>query len=283
MKILSKQSIRKNLEIFRLNQLSKFDNSKNVFFRKYEYVPALFRELKDRSDPCILISGNSDYPVTKEFLDLTPPCIKKWFAQVVVVNDTRLIPLPLGVENVKECLVKGQGPVALRYLNCSPYGLDKKSTLSNPITAIPTKKIYANFATHTNNERIGVAKICKEVTCIECDSHAQPQDNAPLSFSQYAKNVLDHDMVVCPEGNAPADTHRFWEVLYMNRVPIVKRTQGVAPFLDLPVVVLEDWEQLRDESFLYSEFHRVKDNPEELLDSSYWKDRVQREINYNNI
>jgi hypothetical protein len=84
-------------------------------------------------------------------------------------------------------------------------------------------------------------------------------------------------MAVCPRGNAPADTHRFWEVLYMNRVPIIKLNQGNKYFTELPVIILDDWQQLKDKSFLDSEWERVKDNPKEMLDMLYWEKLIQNE------
>ncbi len=264
------------MRVFRLNELSKFDNSKNVFFRKYENVLTLFNQLRGRTDPCILISGNSDYPVTKDLLDQAPPCIKKWFAQVVCIEDPRLVALPFGVENIEDATVEGQGNVPRRYKNGSPYGEEKKNLLTYPISKRkPTRKIYANFATHTNNERVGIAKICESANFITCEAHAQPQDQAPLSFSEYTEQILDHDMVVCPEGNAPADTHRMWEVLYMNRVPIIKWSRGVSPFTDLPVVVINDWEYLKNEKYIYHEFSKVKNNSRRMLDIKFWEDQVK--------
>ena len=84
-------------------------------------------------------------------------------------------------------------------------------------------------------------------------------------------------MVVCPRGNAPAETHRFWEVLYMNRVPIIKLNQGNRYFTELPVIVLDDWQQLKDKSFLDTEWERVKDNSKEMLDMLYWEKLIQNE------
>ena len=95
------------------------------------------------------------------------------------------------------------------------------------------------------------------------------------SYKEFADKVLDHKMVVCPRGNAAADSHRFWEVLYLGRVPIVKYKKGIAPFLELPVIVLDDWDKLLDLEFLQDEYDKVKNNPKDMLDISYWVERVR--------
>ena len=78
-------------------------------------------------------------------------------------------------------------------------------------------------------------------------------------------------MIVCPRGNAPAETHRFWEVLYLGRIPIIKKNKGNSFFLELPVIALEDWEQLADLEFINSEYEKVKNNSKEMLKMSYWE------------
>ena len=63
----------------------------------------------------------------------------------------------------------------------------------------------------------------------------------------------------------------------MNRVPIIKLNQGNKYFTELPVIVLDDWQQLKDKSFLDSEWERVKDNSKEMLDMLYWEKLIQNE------
>jgi hypothetical protein len=63
----------------------------------------------------------------------------------------------------------------------------------------------------------------------------------------------------------------------MNRVPIIKLNQGNKYFTELPVIVLDDWQQLKDKDHLDSEWERVKDNPKEMIDMLYWEELIQNE------
>ena len=101
-------------------------------------------------------------------------------------------------------------------------------------------------------------------------------NNVP--YQLFIAEILDHRMSVCPRGNAPADSHRFWEVLYMNRVPIVKRSKGLSYFLDLPVVCLDDWDELNDENHINEQYEKVKNNSREKLDMSFWEKKILNEL-----
>ena len=256
------------MKFFRFNDLSKLDNNKNIFFRKYEFVLSLFEQAKYRDDPFILISGNSDYPVTDELLSMAPPSLKKWFCQVVQVDSPLVVPVPFGLENTEECAVEMQGSVP------GPWRTLKKETLETPPQRDPTKEVYANFNFGNYFGRNRVAQICQNLPHITCHIYNKPQDHAPLSFYDYALNILDHKMVVCPRGNAPADTHRLWEVIRFGRVPIVKSKFPLESFLEAPIIALSDWNQLSDLDFLNSEYERVKNNPKDLAYSIYWENLI---------
>ena len=54
------------------------------------------------------------------------------------------------------------------------------------------------------------------------------------------------------------DTHRLWEVLYLGGIPIVLHKSFMAVYADeLPIVVVNDWQQLEDTNFLESKHHEL--------------------------
>ena len=53
--------------------------------------------------------------------------------------------------------------------------------------------------------------------------------------------MLDHLFIACPEGKG-TDTHRFWETLYMGRYPVILHNKVSVDFSDLPVLILNKWE-----------------------------------------
>ena len=64
----------------------------------------------------------------------------------------------------------------------------------------------------------------------------------------YLEEVAAHRLVLCPEGNG-ADTHRFWETLYLGGIPVVlEKSYGgrIARYLSLPCLLVDSWDDLSD-------------------------------------
>ena len=246
------------------NNFANLHNGIDTFFCKTDYLPQLFAELQNYEVPSTLISGNSDYPIVDGLVDMAPSCITRWFGQCINTDKTHVFPLPYGLENTEECIRTGHG---VGY----PERICKVETAKNPPQRTPLKSTYANFGLNTHGERKELSHICKQASHITCNIAEVCWDRP---YDIFVNEVLDHEMVVCPRGNAPAETHRFWEVLYMNRIPIIKLNKGNSFFTELPVIVLNDWNQLEDTTFLLEELKRVKNNPTRMLDMSYWVDLI---------
>ena len=249
------------------NKLALLHNNKDIFFCKTDHLQSLFEYLASYTTPITLITGNSDYAITDEMINMAPSCVKLWFGQVMNSDNPIATALPFGIENSEHCILgemQGYG---------HPGGAKKVEIAITPPKKTPTKLVYANFSIWTNKERDRVAQLCRDSPHITYDcAHIRTLD----SYEEFVDNVLDHQMVVCPEGNAPAETHRFWEVLYMGRTPIIKYNKGLSSFTELPVIVLSDWNQLEDITFLEEELKRVKNNPTRMLNMSYWADKIIR-------
>lgn len=258
------------MNVIQFNKFAKFHNGKNVFFCKTDFLPALFQELQDYATPSVLISGNSDYPITNEIVSVAPKCIKKWFGQSMVSDSPIVQAMPYGIENTVDCLLKGHGIGHGRHY--------KIQMAENPPSRSSSRNIYANFSLDTHPIRRKVNNICENkdyITDRIAKSHTQI-NNTP--YQLFISEILDHKMTICPRGNAPADSHRFWEVLYMDRVPIVKRNKGLESFLDLPVVCLDDWNELESVDLINEKYKKVKNNSREMLDMSYWENKILNAI-----
>jgi hypothetical protein len=261
-----------NSEIIQFNKFAKFHNGKNVFFCKTDYLPELFTALRSYKVPSILISGNSDYPITDELVSKAPPCLKKWFSQCVNTDHPMMCGLPYGIDNHEDYIMDG-----ICHGAGWPHAKEKLSLLSNSPNRHPHKEVYANFSLHTHPIRQEVYEICESSPHVTVKISKDHEEANSKPYVKYLMDIVDHKMVACPRGNAPAETHRFWETLYMNRVPIIKKNKGNSFFTELPVIVLEDWEQLANLEFLESEWEKVKDNSREMLKMSYWEELILNE------
>jgi hypothetical protein len=74
--------------------------------------------------------------------------------------------------------------------------------------------------------------------------------------------------MICPQGNG-VDCHRNWEVLYLKRVPIMKRTAYLQElYKDYPVLWVDDYAEVTKTLLTNSEdlYDRARNLDNNLLD-----------------
>lgn len=250
-------------EIIEINKLSQLHNGSSIVFCKTDFILEEFKAIEQLESDVTLITGNSDYCITEELVALAPSNVKHWFCQNKMTADPRVKSIPIGLENTVECSRPGHGYV---WGHASP----KLEYLTSLSASTPSKLVYSNFNTNTNPMIRGfVRAVSEKANFITWESHG-------TDYNSYVQNCLKHLMVVCPEGNGP-DTHRFWETLYMGRVPIARLTRATEDFKDLPVVWLNDWTELKDKSLILDKFDKAKSKSRDLCLNSYWMRLI---INY---
>ncbi len=94
------------------------------------------------------------------------------------------------------------------------------------------------------------------------------------SFKKFAKNMAECKFVVSPEGLGP-DCYRTWEALLVGSIPIVKRTATEPLFEGLPVLIIDDWQEITQE-FLEKKWedYRAQRYHIEKLFMEYWLDTI---------
>jgi hypothetical protein len=257
------------MKIFQQNILSSLHDGKYCHFMKYEFIQEEIEHIKQRGQSCVIISGNSDYAHTQEmveYVDREVPCITKWFAQNLYATHERAEALPLGVTNIIESSRGDKHGVARideRHTEKLKYMHDDGST--------PAHDIYANFNIQTNlAKRRPVMQRCVNVPHIDTNV-------STVSLQEYFAQCRNSKMIVCPEGNG-IDTHRFWETLYINRVPITLRNKAMNHFSKLPVVWLNDWSELEKLDPILEQYYRVKDKPKVMCGVDFWINKITSEI-----
>ena len=58
----------------------------------------------------------------------------------------------------------------------------------------------------------------------------------------YFIELASHKYAICPRGNG-LDTHRLWECLYLNTIPIVIK-DDFPNITNLPIIILNNWDEL---------------------------------------
>ncbi len=168
----------------------------------------------------VLMTGNSDHEITSEYLDLlNDNRLVAWYAQNIRIAHPRLRALPIGLENSQWW---PEGPRAV--VECG----------------LAIRKInlcYLNFALGTHPVRQWAFEIASKLKSVTIDEN-QPKP-------QYLNRLARHKFSLCPRGNG-IDTHRFWESTYVSTIPIIIKDDWCQSFASLPVLVLDDYDSLRD-------------------------------------
>lgn len=101
---------------------------------------------------------------------------------------------------------------------------------------------------------------------------------------KYRRLISQYKYSLCPEGNC-IDTHRLWESLYLNTIPIVIYTPMFKYYykLGIPLLILYSWSDLADLNldnlnFFYDEHKEwFKNKP---LFFNFWKETIQSKIHF---
>lgn len=198
-----------------------------------------------------LITHNGDKCVEYGFV---PDNLVKWYAQNLNHKNTKIEPLPIGLENdhwhpqkrlALNSLSKNNSNRKLKALaqfNPATFPSERGDLLSGVLDG----KIFADAAPCINGQW----------------------------FDQYANNLKNYSFCLCPRGNG-IDTHRIWESLYLGCIPIIKYHMTHEFEYDLPIIFVEDWLEVT-ESFLQQKIidfdFSLFNSP--ILTQEYWKNRI---------
>ena len=201
----------------------EIDNKSTIFCYTHllNNSDALINTLKMLKNPFKLFFHNSDGNFDKNHLILFDklPLLKCVYTQNMNVICDNVYPLPIGFANS----MWKHGDASI-YKEIIEMRVDK------------TKDIYFNFNIATSS--------AKRTKCFNEISALGVKWNNNLSYKEYLIELKRHKFAICPEGNG-IDTHRFWECLYMNVIPICKKnilTQHYSKIF--PIILLDEWKDL---------------------------------------
>lgn len=231
------------------------DQLKNgsIIYTHTVYVKSLLDIIQNQDKNVIIITHNYDWNINSTHI--VPNNVIKWFAQNVDVNNPKLESIPIGLEN--------------RWWFVD---VRKKEKMLNKLDS---PKIFNNLVYVNHNINTNPPKRTLPYQLLENKSYATIKHGLNgQGFDEYLDDIYNHKFVICPEGNG-IDTHRTWECLYVNTIPIEKRNINNQFYTDLPICFVDDWEEIT-ETFLENEYIRIKNNEWNLnkLDFNYWKNKI---------
>ena len=207
----------------------------------------------------ILISHNSDYSINSSILPLVK-LPRYWFAQNALIKHERITPIPIGLERIRWFPLMRKREILLEFLNRSD--------------TCPIKLCLANFSLTTN---YAVRKKCLD-KCAPFSTVSVLDLVGQEPYRFFLDSVMNHFFVLCPEGNG-VDTHRFWETLYLGRIPIVTSNPLTESFKDLPILIVPSWDSISSQTLItyLDEFNagRIEFSLDKL-DFLYWKNIIKQ-------
>lgn len=253
------------IDTLQINKFSDLHDGKNIIFCKTDFLLQEFEYIKTLPNEVILISGNSDYVIDENIYKYKPDNVKSWYAQNLMIKKQNLYSLPIGLENCLPAKRDGHG------VGWGERVLLKENAINNQKQVTPTKFIYSNFNISTNfQHRNYVKEACEKAQHIDWEPPT-------LSIQDFMNKMLEYEAVICPIGNGP-DTHRFFEVLYMNRIPIVFDLMTYDNLhKEYPSIFINDIKQLKDYDFLKSKIEEEKNKiwDKEILCMNYWIQKIK--------
>ena len=201
------------------------------------HINKLINILKKMKNPFKLIFHNSDAKFSNKDLILFKelPLLECVYTQNMDVNYDKVIPLPIGLAN--ERWKHGDSEI---YKEIYETSIEK------------TKEIYFNFSVNTNPS--------KRNKCRADIMGKGIKWNKDLSYREYLIELKRHKYAICPEGNG-IDTHRFWECLYMDTIPICLKNRITEHYKKyFPIILLDKWKDLDVNELVYSKIdHKYLD------------------------
>ena len=163
----------------------------------------------------------------------------------------------------------------------APYGLQRQmhpgdnrsqtiEKLSQEMDVEPNNLLYINHSTYTNpKERVGINEIFKGEywACV---------DTERVGYEEFLSKIKDHKFMVCPIGNA-LDCHRNWEVLFLRRVPVMKRHPYLEKLYEnYPVLFVDRYEDVTQKLLIESNhlFETVRTLDFKELSLPYFYDKI---------
>jgi hypothetical protein len=220
----------------------------DLVFLKTKYLPKFAKYMHPFiKKPYILIThnGDEDIPGNYSYL-LEDPKLIKWYGTNAVQAHSKLIPLPIGFGND---------------LGIQP--MPEEIIAENQRNPLPKKRLcYLNFNPRNHSEREKVYNYFIRQPFCFVDSSKR--------YSDYIAEVMQSKFTVSPRGNG-FDCTRVWESLLVGTIPILKRSPLDPLYLDLPVLIVENWGEICEE-FLESKFEEIVAKPYNLskLYADYW-------------
>lgn len=210
------------------NNLESSISKNNIIFVKTDDLSNFYNKIHNNINVKnkIIVTHNSDCEIDYKYTTQLNN-IKKQYSQNCLITHNNLTPIPIGIENSQW------------FDHKIFHDIRKRTDIKKE------KDIYFMFSLTTHISRNECYEKLKN----------KLQWNNKLSKKDYFVELKKHKYAICPRGNG-IDTHRIWECLYLDVIPIMLKSESVN-IDNLPIIFLNDWNEL-DINNLNSKFNNIK-------------------------
>ena len=176
----------------------------------------------------IIFTNLEDTPTDEYIFDAIPENVLCISAVNAIAHGGKVIPAPYGVQ---------------RRMNPQDNRIGSIEQYMDNIPSKPSGLLYVSHNENSNSERRGIKDLFDGKEWAEVN-----QNRAP--YSVFLHNLANSKFMICPKGNG-IDCHRNWEVLYMRRVPVMRRHPYLVElYKDYPVLFVDKYSDVTEELLL---------------------------------
>lgn len=173
----------------------------------------------------IIFTNLEDTPIDEYIFDAIPDNVLCISAVNALANGGKVIPAPYGLQ---------------RRMHRGDTRIEDIKSYMKLLPQNPPGLLYVSHNESSNSERVGIKEIFKNKSWAKVNTER-------VSYSVFLYNLSQSKFMICPRGNA-IDCHRNWEVLYMRRVPIMKKHPYLEKlYKDYPVLFVENYSDVTEE------------------------------------
>ena len=176
----------------------------------------------------IIFTNLEDTPTDEDIFDAIPKNVLCISAVNAIEHGGKVIPAPYGVQR--------------RMSRLDTRIEQLKNAMGKDLD--PPLQFYINHNDNSHPERVGLKDLFRNWATVE---------DQRVDYTNFLLNLARHKFVLSPRGNA-IDCHRHWEVLYMRRVPVMKRHPYLEElFKDYPVLFVDKYSDITKDLLLENE------------------------------
>lgn len=245
----------------------KKNNSINVFNK---YDPNSNQLLTNKQK---LLIYQTDDPFDKNKEWLCEKYNKIYSVNNKILRNLNIISLPLGIVDTAETI---SFATCYKKRDFSLFNL--LCECRDNFNEEPQKTLYLNYRIPPNFKIRGDAHSIIEHTQSDyTDNTFNGNDwllfNNKETYIKYFNECLRHKYIQCPEGFG-IDSYRFYETLYLGRIPVVLHNPVTDMFHELPILFLNSWDEFDEKSKEFEQSFNIENYSFEKLSWRYWEKTI---------